>query len=87
MPEQNRLSLAPGGHNSPEDYIQSLLSCAPVRAVMEYLKEKDAETLAVQKELCSIPSPLKQKAFHPLHNSPTPSATVLTPFANWQQRR
>ena len=57
MPEQNRLSLAPGGHNSPEDYIQSLLSCAPVRAVMEYLKKKDAETLAVQKELCAIPSP------------------------------
>ncbi|MBO6106632.1 MAG: M20/M25/M40 family metallo-hydrolase, partial [Stomatobaculum sp.] len=57
MPEQNRLSPVPGGHNSPEDYIQSLLSCAPVRSVMEYLKEKDAETLAVQKELCAIPSP------------------------------
>ena len=64
MSEQNRLNLAPGGqnspkdhpagHNSPEDYIQSLLSCAPVRAVMEYLKEKDAETLAVQKELIGL---------------------------------
>ena len=54
---QNRTGFGPAGHSSPEDYIQSLLSCAPVRAVMEYLKEKDAETLAVQKELCAIPSP------------------------------
>ena len=42
---------------TPEAYLRELLSREQVRALMELLKEKDAETLAVQKELCAIGSP------------------------------
>lgn len=49
------------GQHSPEAYLRELLSGEPVRALMDLLKEKDTETLAVQKELCAICSPSNQE--------------------------
>ena len=45
------------GPRNPGSYLRELLSREQVRALMELLKDKDAETLAVQKELCAIGSP------------------------------
>ena len=46
---------------SAAEYISDLLNRPQVRAVMEYLKEKDGETLSVQKELCAVCSPSNQE--------------------------
>ena len=46
---------------SASGYISELLTRPQVRALMEYLKEKDGETLSVQKELCAVPSPSNQE--------------------------
>ena len=46
---------------SAAEYISDLLTRPQVRAVMEYLKEKDGETLSVQKELCAVRSPSNQE--------------------------
>ena len=46
---------------SAAEYISDLLNRPQVRAVMEYLKEKDGETLSVQKELCAVRSPSNQE--------------------------
>ena len=45
------------GPRNPEAYLRELLTREQVRALMELLKDKDEETLAVQKELCAIGSP------------------------------
>ena len=46
---------------SAAEYISDLLTRPQVRAVMEYLKEKDGETLSVQKEICAVRSPSNQE--------------------------
>ena len=46
---------------SASGYISELLTRPQVRALMEYLKEKDGETLSVQIELCAVPSPSNQE--------------------------
>ena len=46
---------------SAAEYISDLLTRPQILAVMEYLKEKDGETLSVQKELCAVRSPSNQE--------------------------
>ena len=46
---------------SASGYISELLSRPQVRALMDYLKEQDGETLSVQKELCAVRSPSNQE--------------------------
>ena len=57
IPEQTPLRPDGSAQRDPEAYLRELLSREQVRTIMELLKEKDAETLAVQKELCAICSP------------------------------
>ena len=46
---------------SASGYVSDLLARSQVQTVMEYLKDKDDETLSVQKELCAIRSPSNQE--------------------------
>ena len=46
---------------SASGYVSELLTRPKVQALMEYLKEKDEETLSVQKELCAVNSPSNQE--------------------------